>query len=272
MSASNAPRDAGRLDALRSNASGRFEPAYESLRRELVGYARSIAGGRSDRADFQPESIVASVLARNMQEAVGQCRDDGHLDGWLRQAVRHELLDRVDKRRPESMPAQEGDDRAPAFDPADTQDGPSTILMARDALAEDRQALARFFGQLQVAALTESDRTLLDLYVVERLEWEVIAERVGTTVGAARVAMKRLRDRLLPRIFEPIRKRLTDEEWRVAEAMFVARLPAERAKEALGLDADRIRTIAVNRVVPAILEEWGGQSAEMVLRLTGHRR
>ncbi len=260
-----------RLDALRAQ-DGRFNGVYESLRRELVGYARSIAGGRSDRADFQPESIVASVLAKHMQQAVGQCRDDQHLDGWLRQAVRHELLDRVDKRRPEDMPGTHDDDGFRPVDPADPHAGPSTILMERDALAADRDALGRFFERLQVAALTEQDRTMLDLYVVERLEWETIAERIGTTVGAARVAMKRLRDRLLPRIFEPIRHRLTDEEWKVAEAMFVARLPADRARESLGLDADRIRAIAVERVVPAILEEWGGQSTEMVLRLTGHRR
>jgi RNA polymerase sigma factor (sigma-70 family) len=263
--------EVARLEALRAQDS-RFNAAYESLRNELVGYARSIAGGRADRADFQPESIVASVLAKNIQQAVVQCRDDGHLDGWLRQAVRHELLDRVDKRKPDAMPGSGDEERGRSSDPADPHAGPSTILMERDALAADRAALGRFFERLQVAALTEQDHTMLDLYVVERLEWETIAERIGTTVGAARVAMKRLRDRLLPRIFEPIRHRLTDEEWSVAEALFVARLPADRARESLGLDADRIRAIAVERVVPAILEEWGGQSTEMVLRLTGHRR
>jgi RNA polymerase sigma factor (sigma-70 family) len=261
-----------RLEALRQGQGGDFDAAYRALRAELERYARSLAGGRADQADFQPESIVAGALAKGMNAAVTSCNDDGHLAGWLKQAVKHELLDRADRRRPQQMPegGQTSDPRP--FDPADRGAGPSTIVARADDRSGDRAALDRLFRQLDEAAMGESDRQLIDLYVVERLDWDAIAGRLGTTVGAARVAMKRLRDRLLPRIFTPIQARLSPEDWIVAEAMFVRRLSiAELVKES-GLEEAAIRRAAVQRIVPAVITEWGGESTELVLRLTGHRR
>lgn len=257
---------ARRLEALRTRGQA-FDREYEALRRELEGYARSISGARADQADFQPESIVAHALSKAMVPAVEQCQDDGHLAGWLKQAVRHELLDRVEKRRPGRMSQEDG-----AGDPRDPHAGPSTEFMARERLASDREAFGRFLSQIEEASMSKEDRELIDLYVVERLAWESIAERLGTTVGAARVAMKRLRDRLLPRIFEPIRRRLAVDDWTIAEALFVRRLTAEKAAESLGVGPDVLRRIAVDRIVPQVIAEWGGESTELVLRLTGHRR
>jgi hypothetical protein len=84
-----------RLNALRHGEGLVFDDAYLGLRRELEAYARAAAGARAGEADFQPESIVADALARGMRPALAACDDDEHLAGWLKVAVRHELLDEV---------------------------------------------------------------------------------------------------------------------------------------------------------------------------------
>lgn len=261
----------GRLAALREGRGGAFDAAYRSLRAELERYARALAGARAGQADFEPESIVAGALAKGMGAAVQICKDDGHLAGRLKQAVKHELFDRADRLRPQQMP----EDRP--FEPRDEHAGPATEFAHAQARSGDREALERLFRQLDEVALGENDRALIEHYVIERLDWASIAERLKTTEGAARVAMKRLRDRLLPKIFAPIRARVSDDDWRIAEAMFVRRKTiAEFVKEAASLgvrlDERQTRAAAVERVIPAVIAEWGGQSTELVLRLTGHRR
>lgn len=260
-----------RLDALRGGRGGAFDAAYRSLRDELERYAREIAGPRARQAEYQPESIVASVLAKDMQAAIDACENDQHLAGRLKLAVRHGLLDRVERHRPEAFGGES------PIDPRDGGAGPSTIAGRADEHAANRAALERLLRRLEEATMHPTDRALVDHYVIERLEWAEIADRLGMTVGAARVAMKRLRDRILPRIFAPIEARLDADDWRIGEAMFVRRLSiaelvAERVARGQPADERSIRAAASERIVPAVIAEWGGESTELILRLTGHRR
>ena len=258
-----------RLEALRGGRGRAFDDAYRALRNELEAYARAVAGGRSGQADFQPESIVADALAQGMQPALEACIDDQHLAGWLRNAVRHELLDRVDKRKPGELPV---DSEGRMAEPRDPHAGPLTELVAIDTRSAEREALGKLLERLHAEAIGENDRMLIDLYVVERLAWGEIARRTGREAGALRVAMNRLRARILPKLFAPLEARLDAPTWRIAEAILVRRLdPAEAAAES-GRDQADLRRTLTERVLPAVLEEFGGASTEALLRLTGFRR
>jgi DNA-directed RNA polymerase specialized sigma24 family protein len=258
-----------RLNALRRGEGMVFDDAYLGLRRELEAYARAAAGARAGEADFQPESIVADALARGMGPALAACDDDEHLAGWLKVAVRHELLDRIDKRKPGSLP--EGS-RGGMAEPSDQHVGPATEALARDSAAFEQAALDRLLKRLDSEPMTPNDRTLIDLYVIERLPWEEIAHRTGREAGALRVAMNRLRDRLLPKLFAPIKPRLDAPTWAVAEAILIRRLHLAKATEDLGLDPVDLRRALMEGVFPAVIEQFGGASTEMLLRLTGFRR
>lgn len=260
--------DVERLRALQQGGGRAYDEAYLTLRRELEAYARNVAGGRADQADFQPESIVADALAQGMRPALDACVDDRHLAGYLKNAVRHELLDRVDKKRPGHFAASP-DGRV--MEPQDPHAGPLTELVAVDTRANERLALERLLTRLDAAPLSDSDRTLVDLYVIERLPWSEIARRTSRTEGASRVAMNRLRERVLPALFAPLASRFPAEVWAVAEALLVRReAPGDVAKER-SIGVDQVRRVLAEQVLPVVFDEFGGASAEMLLRLTGFR-
>ncbi len=84
--------------------------------------------------------------------------------------------------------------------------------------------------------------------------------------------MNRLRGRLLAGLLAPIQSRLDGQAWLVADAILVRRIePAALAME-LGQELADVRRTLSERVLPAVINEFGGSSTEALLRLTGFRR
>jgi RNA polymerase sigma factor (sigma-70 family) len=238
-----------------------------ALREELVRYAAADLGPRGRQAGFEPDSVVQSVWRGEFERACERCPDDAGVRHWLQRAVKNEIVDRTRKKRADQLPA---DSAGAAFDPQDSAPGPRTELIAAEERRASADALERLLARLRDQAVTEAERTMLELFAIDRLSWREVAVRIGCTDGAARVKMNRLRGRILGPLFAPLRQRLEAGDWRIAELLLVDRQAEEAVATLMGHTASGLREAMERRIAPAIIAEFGAASVPLLLRLTGY--
>ena len=136
-------------------------------------YAARLLGSVDDAEDAVQDAFVRAY------DQLAQCRDPDNFAGWFFLILRNRCF--AQRRRSRRHGELDG---AAELAAADDVEAPLE-------LAERRQALQRALG-----TLTNEQREVFVLKHMEELSYEVIAERVGTTVPALKMRMHRAYDRL----------------------------------------------------------------------------
>lgn len=172
------------LESLVARARRADPDAWEALYRHayprLHRYAR-----RRLATDDQADDAVSEAMARAIDriEAFTWTGAAGGFDGWLFGILRNVVLE-----------SYRAGARAPLVDVdrlpepvADVDHDPAAGIVAREEASMVRKAFA---------LLSESDREVLELRVVGRLDAEAVGEALGRGAGAVRMAQSRALTRL----------------------------------------------------------------------------
>lgn len=258
------------LDRLRSGIKSEQSRVIGSLYTRLNERAERIAakmlGAKAQRVDLQPESVVMSVMARELPRLAVVCRDDQHLEARLVTAIRNRFIDRLRAKKHFNQGPQDERTRA---EPADSDDGPGSVVIAFEQSGHEREALARLVRTLTAACKDEDERTMVVQFLVKNQSWSAVAAQLGKNETAAKVAFSRLRQRLLTRVTEPLRLSLSGPEWGVVQAICIERRTVGEAAAELGTTRERVMEVFQSRILPALRAEYGVAGIESLVRLIG---
>lgn len=272
MSNTNTP---GVLTSANAKNGRDLDLALKSLVDEhLLPAARKAAGNKQDRVDLQPESVVASVIADELPNAIGRCQDEAHLRARLITAVQHKIIDRLRKGGDKGPPAQFSQrDMASSIAPASpaADPGPRTQVADAESLAQAIEAHDRFREIVLAHAKNPEERIILDEYVLVGKDWADIARSAGLTVDVAKQRLSRRRRGLLQEVCEPLRAQLDGESWAVAEGVIVERRSPAALAASLGITEQEVRDIFAARVVPEFKSLYGKDAYDGLLRLMGNK-
>ncbi|MEM1210872.1 MAG: hypothetical protein AAGI68_01105 [Planctomycetota bacterium] len=226
----------------------------------LTNYARLRIGRRSGQAGLEPESVVNSVIrgviARD--DILEAAKDERHLTAMLYTAIRWKVHDRLRDR----IRTQNRSDKDVVTDVLNP--GPLGNLTASESIpAFDRD------GQRQstVQRLLDACRNDRDQVLVEcRLladppePWSSIADRLRQKQGTLKTSMTGLKTRLLLALIDPMRTKVSGEDWMILKYTIAHRYPGSKAARLLGLPVDEIRERFEDVLFPKLVTE---------LRVTG---
>ncbi|MEM6484208.1 MAG: hypothetical protein AAF662_04405 [Pseudomonadota bacterium] len=251
------------LADLRSNDPSRVKLALENLTDELVNHARSKLRGRQNNVVCQPESVVQSVLARELGHGAEAFDNESHLQGRLRRAVLNKISDRLKgpKGRTGQL-SQHSEERS--FEPARDDAGVATHVVDSETAA--------WLENLLTEGLKTSDQLIVRLWVLEDHDVNDLAKQVSLKPAAIRQRMTRLRPALRKRLLEPIRSSLSAHEWAVVNACLIERLDPQAASLLLGITpeqmANTLEEIMREKLSPAI----GDAGVTVLGRLLGRAK
>ena len=158
---------------------GEREEFAELIRRYQAGLYRHAFGmvGDPDAAsDLVQDSFIKAY------GSLTRCQEPGRFGSWIFRILRNTCLDYLKNRRRSDVSLEDG---APL---ATASDDPEGELERADASRAIRSALE---------ALPEAQREAFLLKHVEGLSYEEIAERLGASVSALKMRVKRAREALL---------------------------------------------------------------------------
>lgn len=252
------------LEALRSGSPQREEEALDQIYASLREAARALAPGGGRRINQQADSVVQSVLSKNLLSAVRRCGDDLHLQNLLRLAVKNKIIDRARKKRPQSLDGGvDGDSADVLHDGRDLGIGSVVV---------DNDGFKRLEATLLSAVSNDREATLVTMGVLEDPVWEDVASVIGIETNAAKTAMTRLRPRLMGAVVEPLRERLTGVQWAVVQGLLIDRMSMERIVECTGMNDSGVLAVVQGTVNPLLVEIYGGEGAAVIARLLGRVR
>jgi RNA polymerase sigma-70 factor (ECF subfamily) len=146
--------------------------AFDRLARahvpRLVGAARVLL-----RDAAEAEEAVADALLK-IHGSLGRLRDPKAFPAWAHAVVCRTAIDRLRRRRGAPTASLEGC----SIEPAASARAPWSRLEARERLSDVRRA---------IDALPEAQRLAVVLHLWEGLDYDVVAELLGTSYDAVRV-------------------------------------------------------------------------------------
>lgn len=259
------------LAELRSNDPHRVRNAIERLTDELAVHARAKLAERRDRADFQPESIVQSVLLKELAPGTSGFKDAQHLNARLRLAVNHKIYDRVAKGGHAAEIARErhgtNDDE---FEAPATGPGPATQVIGIELSAQDKILAIELEKRLS-ADLDTEERRLVELCVLQGLDGRTAAATLGISDAAARQRLSRLRQQLRGRALEPLQAKLSSVEWAALHACLVQRMAPQTVARLLGVSEQELGNILERLIVEEVPRVLGRRGVEIFNRLLGRQ-
>lgn len=258
------------LDRLRSGSKteqGRvIDSLYARLNQRAERIAARMLGPKARRVDLQPESVVMSVMAKELPKLAVVCQDDQHLEARLLRAIRNRFIDRLRARK--HVNADSRDERT-RVDAVDTGDGPGSVVVAFEQSTHEREALAKLVRTLAAACKNDDERTMVEQFLVKNQSWSAVASQLGKNETAAKVAFSRLRQRLLEQVMEPLRFALSGPEWGVVQAICIERKTVVEAAASLATTQERVVDVFQSRILPALRAEYGVAGIESLVRLIG---
>jgi DNA-directed RNA polymerase specialized sigma24 family protein len=264
------------LERLRSASKTEQGRAINSLYARINERAERMAvkmmGSKAQRVDLQPESVVMSVMAKELPKLAVVCNDDQHLEARLLRAIRNRFIDRLRARKDVNPDSRDADGEQANFDTADGGDGPRSVVMAFEQSGHERDALLKLVCRLTAACKSDDERTMVEQFLVKNQSWSVIASQLGKNETAAKVAFSRLRQRLLEHVMEPLRFALSGPEWAVVQNLCVERRTLGEAAAAVGASTEHVMGVFQTRVLPALRAEYGAAGIESLVRLIGKVR
>jgi DNA-directed RNA polymerase specialized sigma24 family protein len=197
----------------------------------LVSHARAKLGRRQDQANCQAESVVQSVLVRELGEGADSFDNEAHLQGRLRRAVDNKIKDRLKGPKGRTGQAsQYAHDGLP--DPGTSGPGTGTQIAEIDRA----DSLSSFL----TAGLDASDQEIVRRAVLADQDANEVAQHVPLTPAAIRKRLERLRPALRKRLLEPIRDSLSAQEWAVVSACLIERMDPKATAELLGITPEQM--------------------------------
>lgn len=271
-----APAKRELLDALRSDRATVREAAVREFLGEVTQRTERMAdkmlGPKADRIDLQPESVVMSVMGRELEKLVEVCNDDQHLVARALRAIRNRYIDRLRARKDINPDSRNASGDRTTFDTPDDQDGPRTIVADYEESRAEHDALTRLVTRLAGACKTDDERTMVEQFLLKAQPWSAIASQLGKNETAAKVAFSRLRQRLLETVMQPVQASLAPAEWAVVQAICIDRRSLPDAAEAARGTPQSVLATFQTRILPALRTEYGAAGIESLIRLIGKIR
>jgi DNA-directed RNA polymerase specialized sigma24 family protein len=219
--------------------------------------------GIPPRPDLQPASVVHSVVARALDRRP-DANDCEHLLAILHTAVEQKIIDRLRRGGRGGRERTEADLGAPVDGAA-----PAT---PRSATADDEQGAVRLRAILSRAAPSADTARLVELHLFQGLSLGEAAKSLGISRDAAKDRYHSARSRVLDALLVPLRRTLSPDDTRIADAIFSERLDVAGAAAALGLGESSVRERMTEAVIPAILAAYGSHGAAAMTTLAFSRR
>lgn len=259
------------LADLRSNDPQRIRGAIERLTDELAVHARAKIAERRDQADFQPESIVQSVLLRELAPGTSDFKDTQHLNARLRLAVNHKIYDRVAKGgRAAELARESCGPKDSEYEARAAGPGPATQVIGLELSAQDRSLAIELESRL-TTGLDAEERRLVELCVLQGLEGKAAAAMIGISDAAARQRLSRMREQLRSRALEPLQARIRSVEWAALHACLVQRMAPQTAASFLGVSEQELGSMLERLVVEEVPRVLGHRGVEIFHRLLGRQ-
>ncbi len=274
--AANTPGVRVALDRLRSTnkaEQGRaIDKLYNRINQRAERMAAKMLGSKAQRVDLQPESVVMSVMVKELPKLAVVCNDDQHLEARLLRAIRNRFIDRLRARKDVNPESRDSKGEATSFDTTDGAAGPRSVVAAYEQSNHERDALAKLVSRLTGACKNDDERTMVEQFLIRNQSWSAVASQLGKNETAAKVAFSRLRQRLLEQVMEPLRFVLTGPEWAVIQYVCIERRSLNDAAQKTGSTAQHIVGVFQSRVLPALRSEYGAAGIESLIRLIGKLR
>jgi RNA polymerase sigma factor (sigma-70 family) len=258
------------LEALRSDDETARQTALQRLYDMLTPHAQRKLGGRRDGANMLPESIVQSVIVREVAcGGLTEINDDQHLEARLRRAINNKIIDRRRKRRAAEMPVNS---EGAAYDPAGDGPGPGTQLVDQEEIMRQANQLSAFKEACAGAPISDTQRRILELVIFEDQTIEEAAELCSTTPPTIKVRLSEARKKIVPHLLQPVRAEVDGTTWAIIDMMLIQRRSTDRCRAMLGVDDRQIRQAIQRSVYPVLLESYGAEGIALFQRLLGNRK
>jgi len=264
------------LDRLRSESKteqGRaIDTLYVRINQRAERMAAKMLGSKANRVDLQPESVVMSVMAKELPKLAVVCNDDQHLEARLLRAIRNRFIDRLRARKDVNPDSRDAEGEQTNFDAAAAGAGPRSVIAAYEESRVEQEALGKMVIRLTAACKTNDERTMVEQFLVKNQSWSSVASQLGKNETAAKVAFSRLRQRLLDHVMQPLQFALSGPEWAVVKCVCIDRRSLTEAANITGSNAPHVLAIFQSRVLPALRAEYGAAGIESLIRLIGKVR
>lgn len=168
------------FEQARRGAPEDLDAFYERCARKLLPLIR-LRLGRTLRREMESRDILQTVLCKSFQR-IEQVDDPAAVIGWMARIAENEIRDQADYHQRQKRDAAL---RVP-IDDAAAVPAPVRQALSQAILTEQARAL-----EVALDAMPESARELIILRKLEELTFPEIAQRLGKTEDACRVAFSR---------------------------------------------------------------------------------
>ena len=168
------------FEQARRGAPGAADAFYERCARKLLPLIR-LRMGRALRSELESRDILQAVLLKAFPR-LDQVQDSRAVMAWLSRIAENEIRDQADHRQRQRRDASR---RAPLDDAVDV---PAPIRQALSQAIANEQ-LAQVEDALE--SMSAADRDVIVLRKLEELPFSAIAERLGKSEDACRMAFSR---------------------------------------------------------------------------------
>lgn len=274
--ASDAPEGSDMLNALRSDRATVREAAVRQFIDDVTERTERMApkmlGAKAGRVDLDPNSVIISVLGRDLEKLVEASVDDRHLIARTLTAIRHRYIDRLRARKDVNPHSRNASGDHTTFDTPGSDDGPGTIVADYEQSSAEQEANTRLVTRLALACKSEDERTMVEQFLLKAQPWSAIASQLGKNETAAKVQFSRLRQRLLETVMLPLKPALAADDWAVVQAICIDRRSLPDAAASVGGTPKSVLTTFQERILPALRTEYGAAGIESLIRLIGKIR
>lgn len=164
----------------RSGKADAVNAFYERCARKLLPLIR-LRLGRALRGELESRDILQAVLYKSLGR-LENVRDPGAVMAWLAKVAENEIRDRADYYKRDRRDAAR---RAPIEDAADVP-APMRQALSRVIISEEAERL-----EAALESLTDAERQIIELRKLEELTFPEIAQRIGKSEDACRMAFSR---------------------------------------------------------------------------------
>ncbi|TVQ51842.1 MAG: sigma-70 family RNA polymerase sigma factor [Phycisphaerales bacterium] len=258
------------LNALRGNDENAKCDALQRLYASLTKHAAQRLGAKRNRVDVMPESIVQSVIVREVAGGgLNRVNDDQHLEARLKKAINNKVIDRGRKHKPSEFPVN---DAGRAYDPTGYGPGPSTRLVNHEELFEQAQKMQAFRAACMAGPISDTQRRFVELSIFEEKSVDEIAVICGTSVSTIKVRLSEARRKLVEHLLQPLRAEVDGMAWAILDATLIQRKHNERAAATLGVNETEIRRVLKYVANAWLVDRYGNESITVFTRLLGNRK
>ena len=274
--ASAPPEGSDMLNALRSDRPTVREAAVRQFIDDVTERTERMAprmlGAKAGRIDLDPNSVIISVLGRDLEKLVEASVDDRHLIARTLTAIRHRYIDRLRARKDINPDSRNASGDHTTFDTPASDDGPGTIVADFEQSIAEQEANTRLVTRLTLACKTDDERTMVEQFLLKAQPWSAIASQLGKNETAAKVAFSRLRQRLLETVMLPLKPALAPDDWAIVQSICIDRRALPDAAAAVAGTPKSVLATFQTRILPALRAEYGAAGIESLIRLIGKIR